>query len=345
MSTTGTALKKGADQALHRLLQSLAGAMAETLRTLADHPVQIIPGAPGVAATEALIGRLPGPVVVVRGTLDKDYAGHTLRIVFPVAEAATLSGYLMMTPEQVVAERRKKGTIESEDLEAFREVANTLCSCMEGVLRAHLGDGVGLRLQDHTLITPPADPDALLGNTDQLVLPFALTLAEHPAAPCLLAVDSAVAIRWNGKPLTAETEGATEESDEEIPQAPIRGKLAAYVCETETAHIVRRSCRRVGLEFDRRTRTEIPHPAAHKEQIVLIEIPAGEDKRFDWSKRLKSFHESIHVVLLLHYPSRQRVVQGFMTQADAILGVPVQEKLLSQKLTSILDSLVKPKAE
>ena len=106
--------------------------------------------------------------------------------------------------------------------------------------------------------------------------------------------------------------------------------------------MLRRSCRRVGFELRRHGRGEIPNPAAHRNEVVMIDVPPGEERRFDWCRRLKEISSTTKVVLLLHHPSRQRVTQAFLSKADAILGYPCDEPQLSQKLAALLPSAPAP---
>ena len=69
---------------------------------------------------------------------------------------------------------------------------------------------------------------------------------------------------------------------------------------------------------------------------MLIEIPLGEDKRFEWAKRIKLHQPEIPVVLLIHEPSRARVVQGFMTKSDVIVAWPSREEHLIAKVAPLL---------
>jgi CheY-like chemotaxis protein len=158
-------------------------------------------------------------------------------------------------------------------------------------------------------------------------------------------LDAATAETWNKAPLTIVAEGVPprpgsrteEESLESIPAAPIRGTLAAFVMQPEVFRTLRLSCRRVGLDMRRHGRGEIPNPAAHRNEIVLMDVPPGEDRRFDWCRRIKELSDSTRVVLLIHHPSRHRVMQAFMSRADAIIGYPCDESQLSQKLGTMLD--------
>ena len=106
----------------------------------------------------------------------------------------------------------------------------------------------------------------------------------------------------------------------------------------DALRVVRLSCRRVGLEVARHGRGEIPNPAAHRNEIVVLDVPPGEERRFDWCRRIKDLSETTQVVVLLHHPSRQRVTQAFLSRADAILGYPCDEPQLSQKLDQLLSA-------
>jgi CheY-like chemotaxis protein len=107
------------------------------------------------------------------------------------------------------------------------------------------------------------------------------------------------------------------------------------VIQSDVLRVLRLSCRRVGLELTRHGRGEIPNPAAHRNEIVVLDVPPGEDRRFDWCRRIKDLSETTRVMLLLHHPSRQRVTQAFLSRADAILGFPCEEPQLSQKLEQL----------
>ena len=160
----------------------------------------------------------------------------------------------------------------------------------------------------------------------------------------MIAIDVDTATRWNGGPLEPVEESAgsavglrpDEDGLESIPAAPIRGTLAAYTIQGEVFRLLRRSCRRVGLELRRHGRGEIPNPAAHRNEIVLLDVPNGEERRFDWCRRIKDLSETTKVVLLIQHPSRQRVTQAFLSRADAILGFPCPEAQLSQKLAQLI---------
>jgi CheY-like chemotaxis protein len=354
----GSTLKQGTGKELRRLFAMLTSAIGETLGSLVGRELVIRPGEVEVLDSESLVGALQKTCAVARGALDKGFAGKTLYTVFEAPDAVAMAGMLMMTPDDVIQQRRAKGNIEGEDAEAFGELGNVLCSGMGNVLREALGN-IDIRLQDHGVIKPGLDKDGMLPGGAIVALTFKLKVGDFPESTGYLITDFETAEAWNKGPLeTGEAEVASaaapaakpvtpgarldEEGLQDIPAAPIRGTLAAFVTSLEVFRVLRRSCRRVGLELRRHGKGEIPNPAAHKNEIVLLDAPPGEDRRFDWCRRIKEFGTGTKVVLLLHHPSRQRVTQAFLSRADAILGFPCEEPQLSQKLDSMLGEAPPP---
>jgi hypothetical protein len=329
-AATGTSLSK--------LFDAAARAVGESLRMLIHKPVNVSGGRLSLAAADEFAGSLPAPIAVVRGALDKDYRGKHVRMAFEAKEAAAIAGMLAMAPEEAVADKRRAGLCGNEDLEAFGEVAPVLCSSVESALRGSLPGETGVRFEDCSLVAGPQDAIPL-GEGQLAVFSFTLQLASFPPATAFLLVDAETAARWNGGSLDLTDRSGGQPGDAEdadIPAAPVRGRLAVYVADPQIGPTVRKSCRRVGLEFDRRGRAEVPNPAGHRDDVVLIEVPVGDERRFGWCRRIKSFCEQTRVVLLIQHPSRTRVVEGIKAGADAILGWPVSERLLSQKLASLL---------
>ena len=354
-----TVLSEEEARTVKRLLASTANSLTDTLGSLIDLPVVIKPGNISLALGDDLLSSLDANYAVIRGALDKDFAGKTLRILTCAPDATTLAASMMMTPEEVIAERRKSGNLDGEDLEAFGEVGNILCSGIDSVLRDKVKGAIGLRLQDHGVVRPGVDDGELLGDGSEsfFAYTFTLQIGSYPDQNAYLLIDADTAEAWNGKPFLvssdeaeqpAPTEGPEKTSNriewrdeafEDIPAADIRGRLACFVTTTAAYDIVRRSCRRSGLELERRARGEVPNPAAHRGSIVLIDVPVGEDRRFDWCKRIKAYADDVCVVLLIHMPSRSRVLRGFMSRANAILAWPATETDLSARLTTLLDSM------
>lgn len=337
---------------LKKLFSAMANAIVETLKSLIDQPLSITSGALELTDGETITSNLSGHAVVVRGALDKDFAGSTLRFLFDAKDATAVASFMMMTPSDVIDEKRKAGTLEGEDMEAFGEVGNVLCSGVDGILRDSIGSTIGLRVQDHGLVKPGLDSDGFLGEEQFLAFTYKFKVGSYPETDTKILVDLETAETWNGGPILDEEvsdhqtpaeaqkpitdEGEEPESLDSIPAHEIRGKMACYVIDNLLLETIRKSCRRVGLELDRHTVSEVPNPSAHKGDVVLLDIPIGEEKRFEYCKRMKEFGSEIKVAVLIHHPSKKRILQGFMAKADIILGWPVDEGVLSAKLNSLL---------
>jgi CheY-like chemotaxis protein len=363
---TANTLKQGTAKELKKLFAMLLGSMGETLGPLIHKPISVRPAEPEVKDVERLLADLQRPCACVRGVLDKGFAGKTLAALIEIPDAVAMTGALMMTPEDVVAGRRSRCAFEGEDAEALGELGKVLFAGLAAVLREHAND-VGVRYQDHGAVAPGVDKQGGLGSGALFVHGFRLKIGEFPESTGALVVDRATAEAWNKAPLelaavdapvpnnatpaatapssataTAAAARSEEELLESIPAAPIRGNLDAYVLQAEPLLALRRSCRRVGLELRRHGRAEIPNPYAHKNGIVVLDVPHGEERRFDWVRRIKEMAPTARVVLLVHHPSRQRVAQAFLAKADVILGFPCDEAHLSQKLAGLLAADTEP---
>ncbi len=349
----GAALKQGTAKELRKLFAMLASSMGETLGSLVSKPITVRPADPTVIDVDAYVAALPRAAAVARGALDKGYAGKKFLALVEVPDAIAMAGLLMMTPDHVIEQRRASGVLEGEDAEAFGELGNVLYSGLGNVLREQVGN-VDIRFQDHGVVKPGLDKDGVLGVGNLVVFPFALKVGNHAETEGALAIDFETAAAWNKAPLEVATasldaaaaeaqkdaataRGADDDELENIPQAEIRGAMAAFLAETDVHRLLRKSCRRVGLDLRRHGRGEIPNPAAHRNEVVLIDVPLTDEKRFDWCKRIKEFAPTTKVALLLHHPSRPRVTRAFLAKADLILGYPCDEAQLSAKLQALLE--------
>ena len=290
---TSAALKQGTAKELRKLFAMLAGSMGETLGSLVNKPITVRPAEPTVVDVDAYVAALPKAAAVARGALDKGYAGKKFVALVEVPDAIAMAGLLMMTPDHVIEQRRATGVLEGEDAEAFGELGNVLYSGLGNVLREQVGN-VDIRFQDHGVVKPGLDKDGVLGVGNLVVFPFALKVGNLAETQGALAIDFETAEAWNKAPLESAAAGADaaaaeaqkeaaaaraadEEGLESIPQAEIRGALAAFLADTDVHRLLRKSCRRVGLELRRHGRGEIPNPAAHRNEIVLLDVPFDDD--------------------------------------------------------------------
>src|SRR3990172_4160395 len=114
----GSTLKHGTGKELKKLFAMMTSAISETLGSLVGRALVLKPGEVEVLDNEALLASLSRPCVVARGALSKDFAGKTLYAMFEVQDAVAMAGMLMMTPDDVIEQRRTKNTFEGEDHEA-----------------------------------------------------------------------------------------------------------------------------------------------------------------------------------------------------------------------------------
>ncbi|MCA8950769.1 MAG: hypothetical protein KDE27_14800 [Planctomycetes bacterium] len=334
---------------LFDLLTQLNEATADTIKSLIGRDIAVTGGDTVRVPRDEFVSGLKGAYVVAQGDLEKDFAGRRLSVLVTVPDAIAMSGMLMMTPDDTIQQRRAAGVIEGEDAEAFGEVASVLFNGLGTVLRDEVPN-IDVKFKEHGQLKPGGNPGTLLPEGKLVVQSFQLRVDEFPETKAFLVTDQVTAKTWNHGALADESESAAaeettkveDEGFDGIPAAPIRGVLAAFVALPEVYRILRQSCRRVGLELQRHGRHEIPNPAAHRDQVVLLDIPAGEDRQFDWCKRIKDFSTTTKVVLLIHHPSRNRVTQAFLSKADAIVGLPCQEQQLSQKLAAVLEKDEEP---
>lgn len=350
---TSPATKRRNDRELDTRVIEMVHSMAQSLGALVDRPLQMrARDTMHIIDKQEWLETLHKPWGVIRGGLDQDYDRKSICFMLDIREAITLSCCLMLAPEEVIQERRKAGTLTGEDLEAFGEVGNVMCSGIDDVLGHVVGHQIGLRVQDHAILSRNEGPADYLPDGNVVIYTFALKIEDFDETEGFVVFDQRTAEALNGAPLElggeqselyippspASPDNDDHGKEEEIPLAPIRGKLAAYLVKAEAYRTISRSCRRVGLEIRRFQRNDIPNPAAHKNEVVLIEIPTGEDRRFEWVKRLKEHPRcDVMVVLLLHAPSRRRVVQGCLAKADCIVAWPCTEPQLSEKIHALLE--------
>lgn len=328
---------KTSGQSLDRLVHAIVDAFAESLTGFVDHR-QVHGGALRRWQRSALTKAFNSTRAVLKVSLGKGLGNATATVLFSAADAATIAGIRrLVTPGQIDS-ARARSTLDDVDLEALAELGSALCTALAPAVRDLTEQAAEVSFHSHGTLAPDEDPHATLGSSELAGMEFTLQLGTYPESRGAVVFDLATAELLNGGPLAGG-------EDEEIPQAPIVGRLAAFLADQSLLAEVRRSCRRTGLELQRYGRRDIPNPAAHRGDIVVLDVPADDDRRFDWCQRLKSYDASIRVVLLLHYPSRARVLRSFRARADAILGCPTSEAALSPKLQELLETTGDPQVD
>jgi chemotaxis protein CheY-P-specific phosphatase CheC len=332
----------GSDAKITEIAKTSLQAIASNIQSLVDKEVTLTPSPPTIINNEHLQQLINENVTHLHGDLEKDYEGR-ISILFSWPASITLSSLLRMIPEEVVAQARKAGTWTEEDDEAFGEVGNILFSALDETLRATAKGKVNIRLGGFAKLDFMSDEPDILGDDTYLLYDFTCQIGDYPEDKGFLLLPLDAAEKFNGAAIGFHSPGGEDDGDDEdedFEDAPIRGHLSFYGNQADVLKTLKTSCRRVGLVFDKRPKAEVPNPAAHREHVIILEIGRGQEKRFDWCRRLKSSDVDLKVIILLLQPTKMGVVLAYKAQADAILGWPAREKEISSKLASFLESKI-----
>ncbi len=260
-----------------------------------------------------------------------------LAVLTPLASTIAMTSFARHLPDAQALANRNTGEWTADDENSFPMIANTILECCEQSLREHSNRETSLEIGSFEVLAKGVDPDAsVFGDSALLMVPLSWRVGEfaEERGAILFPLEAAEAL--NDEPLRFVARD-DDGDEEDIEPAPIRGKLAAYVAHADVIKVVRRACRRVGLECDRRPSSEVPNPSAFEDTIVLIEIGPGDERRFDWCRRLKIAGSALQVVLLLKEPTRRSVALAFRAAADTVLGFPTRERQLSIRLEELLE--------
>lgn len=330
----------GSDAKITEIAKTSLQAIATNIQSLVDKDVTLTPVAPTIINNELLQQQLNEKFTHLHGNLEKDYEGR-ISILFSWPASITLSSLLRMIPEEVVGQARKAGTWTEEDDEAFGEVGNILFSALDETLRGTVKGKVNIRLGGFEKLDFLSEEPDILPEDTYLSYAFTCQVGEYPEDQGYLLIPLDAGEKFNGSAIGFHSPGGEEDDDDEFfEDAEIQGHLSVYGNQGDVLKTLRTACRRVGLVFDKRPKSEVPNPAAHREHVVVLEIGRGQEKRFDWCRRLKAANENIKVIILLLQPTKLGVVLAYKAQADAILGWPAREKEISSKLASFMESKI-----
>ncbi|MEZ5989092.1 MAG: hypothetical protein R3F30_08205 [Planctomycetota bacterium] len=355
MVETGTA--NANDAALSALLGQALEAMSGGVGALIDRPVAMTAsGRP--FELDGGTGRKPWPTcVALTGQLEKASGGGA-HLLLGLAEAVAMASYMMMVPDEAIRAARQAGTFSEDDRESLSEVGNVVFSAFDECLRAHADGRLEVR---HREVTRADDTAALLGDGRFLVQPLSCAVGEFPAAEAWLVLpweacealcDGPLELGHAALPQPAPEPGAGARLDEDddgddrledIPEAELRGSLAAYARNPALLRKLKKSCRRLGLTLEKRHKGEVPNPSALRDHVVFLEIDRGEPRRFEWCRRLEA--AGIQVLVLLLKPTRHQVALAFQAGANRICGWPLEERQLSERLRTMLDGEDDPLGE
>jgi chemotaxis protein CheY-P-specific phosphatase CheC len=323
---------------LHKVVQEALDTVATNLKSLMERDMALEPTTSTVMPVDEALGELKGEFIHLHGQFDKEMEG-TVRLFVALPDAIAMSGFLRMLPDEVVASQRKEGGWGDDDEEAMKEVGNILFSALDEAFSDATTKNSNVRIDSIEKLKLSATNTLELEAEPYVISEFSCKIHEFTAQQAWLCIPLEAAEELNGSPLQFGENGLGGAGgiDDDIEDAPIRGELVAYSTDPAIQKRLRRACRRTGLRFEKRPRSEVPNPAAHHGKVVFIEIDRETPKRFEWCRRLKLADQDICVVLMLVRPNKMMVASAFKAKADSIIGWPIEEELLTEKLGGVFE--------
>ncbi len=313
---------------LEQLAESIISATTGALARLSGQSLRTRVGTPQVIEGRALLEAMQQPLAVIRAVLDgmptAQGRQQAVCVVMPAKDAATLVGFMMMKPENLIEQQRNRGEIDPQTKHLLQEIANVACSAVVGRLRSALGIRIKVGSQDHGILEPGATPDDLIDEGEYGAVPFSVAIGEHSKTEWRLLLERDAAESWHGDALPV------------IDEAHAHGRVDAYLEDDRLAADLQKVCGQLDVEVIAHPATDIPNPAAHSGGLVVIDVPLDDPRRFEWCRRLKAFDSETRVLLVVHHPTRERILRAFITTADAILGTPLESELLAAKVGALV---------
>lgn len=336
---SGPTLSNATDTELHKLFGLLANSASEAIGSLIGRELILEPTELSLTTGDKILRSLGTSHAAVRGSLGQEDSGSSFLTLVEIADARVMAGMIMMTPDEIIEQNRDQGTLEAEELAAFGELGNVLCAGLGDTLREAVPN-VDIRLRDHALIAADEDSNGFLEPGPLACCRLEIKVGEYPAGTAFFVLDQATAEEWNKGPLAGASAGAAAaagEDADDLNDGPVRGIVNSYGTSTAAMKLLRGCCRHLGLELRRHSPAQIPNPAAHPGEIVLIDVPSYDERRIEWCRRIKDYGSTTKVALLLHRPCRSLVKKAYLSKADIILGLPIDEKQMASKLELLIE--------
>ena len=217
----------------------------------------------------------------------------------------------------------------------------TLADCARRAAGTALDEGgagtTGASLDDVVELGGPQGHEALTANARFVARRVWVRAPDDVGVELLALLDAsgadALARSWSARPSTFHDAVPVPASG-----TTVKGRVQRFVHDPSTAEIVERAAARAGLAIDRHGPADAPNPGAIQDGIVILDVPVGHERRIDWCARLKQRRSGIAVVMLLHHPSRARVLRGLVARPDVLLGLPVDDATLAERIRSLVST-------
>lgn len=320
--------------------KTVTTAVAQVLRCLSDNmgaltgDVLSFEARPAMCATPSDVENIIGSGQV--GRLECKLEGPKegpLELFWPLSSLITLVAAYRSDAEDDIREARGASECSEDDLATFEEVAMLLSASFQEAITEHLGESFTVDLAGQSV-------DDLSkfrsGSTKDLAVPFNVIAGGLPPTRAVFCIPLAFAEELEGGEIAFEESDSFDDLDD-FEAAEIVGSLAAFVTRANTVRMLRKACRRVGLTFEKRPKSEVPKPACYANSFVVLEVGTGQARRYEWCQRLKTMARGNQVLFLIDKPTKVSIVRAHTSGADAILSLQSTEREVSAKLLKMIE--------
>jgi len=221
-------------------------------------------------------------LVAVNSVKTEGVLDGTFQLVFDQGGLFTLSGIIVMLPENRILEEIKRGTVKDSDsmTDAVKEVGNMLVGSWDRIFREEL-EGHGHFVQANTFIGNPWDnPEekiGLAGDEEFSFVPYEITIGSYPAFNCGVIFPKTLFGR------TSETKPQQADNAEEKPQEEQKEKPETEVAQKaqEQQAVVEPQSETVAqAEQSRQSAAEPESEAIAEESPTTANIPVDAEDVF-----------------------------------------------------------------
>jgi hypothetical protein len=154
-------------QADRTWIEAVMRRIADDIGLIIDRPIEIqaLSAERGVEKAALASGTSISVRLAARGAAGERHGC----LLFPLAEAISLAGYLLAMPEEVVTSRRAESSLDGELKEGIREIGNLLGGAVDAAVRDR-AKGVSVRVDGCQGVAAGAKPAFLHRIGDELLI-------------------------------------------------------------------------------------------------------------------------------------------------------------------------------
>jgi hypothetical protein len=322
---------------LRSRLGAIDEAGATALGALAGRSVRIERGELLIRTGDELLAHIVQPLLLLRHRIVG--ARGEIGYLLGRREAITFAcvGETGIGDEELLR-RRLSARLEPGDLDGLEDVAWLLAERGDRVMRRLTGGRCGLAFEAIDALTPETCARLLPATREHAVMRLRMLLEQIPPTDFVAVADpKACDLLDAEQPADELAPARDEEPGPAEPRAEPGGiALHTFLLDDPSVEAARRCSQRLGLDLRRHPGHTAPNPSTIRDGIVLIDVPPGFDQRFDWSRRIKDARPGIAVAILVHHPTRSRVLRAFEARADIVLGWPTDPLELAIRLRKLV---------